>query len=508
MADRISSYWRTNIGGRVLLFIIVCTALLFFLANLGNQYLWQDEAETALVSKTILTDGVPRGYDGKNFFSQDSGNDYGDNYIWRRHTWLPFYVLAGFYKVFGVSTFVSRLPFALFGAATILATYFFAKALWPGRIPVITAALLTVSVPFLLLCRQCRYYSMAMFFSILSLYAYVAILNRRKYATLLLFIASTLLFHSQHFYVAVLFITILLHAAIFRRNRLMILLLVIIAAVLVNGSWLIWLAGMKHQQTYGAAYRLSLPALIAFAMMPLKVIIHYVFPLWLLVVVAIIVITRRIKKGRFFPKDIIFWERLLLLFFFIVFNVIAIAVASPFPFFRYAAPSIPLLIMLIAIIVDAAGRIHPLLAIATIAILLATSQLKDFFYEITHDFDGPGEGMALYLNEHGSPDDVVAIAYGDLPLKFYTKMRIIGGLTGEDLEPAKNARWVIIRSHIVRREDEAVREYLLKNINWNKYRKIVLNYPDTPWANREEPPTHYFRTRTNEDRVVLYEKID
>jgi hypothetical protein len=58
---------------RFFLLLILFVSLFLFLANLGNQYLWQDEAQTALISKTILTDDVPRGYDGKNFFSQERG---------------------------------------------------------------------------------------------------------------------------------------------------------------------------------------------------------------------------------------------------------------------------------------------------------------------------------------------------------------------------------------------------------------------------------------------------
>ena len=164
-----SSYWQTRQGqGIILAGILIVSAVLFF-GNLGNQNLWQDEAQTALISKTILTEGVPRGYDGKNYFSQEGGAEYGKNYIWRWHTWLPFYVLAGFYEVFGVSTFVSRLPFVLFGLGTVVLLYYYARAVWPGtRIPAIAASLLAVSVPFLLLCRECRYYSMAIFFTLLS----------------------------------------------------------------------------------------------------------------------------------------------------------------------------------------------------------------------------------------------------------------------------------------------------------------------------------------------------
>ena len=482
------------------MFVIMCGSACLLLANLGNQYLWEDEAQTALVSKTILTEGVPRGYDGKNYFSQEGSAEYGDNYIWRWHTWLPFYVLAGFYKLFGISTFVARLPFVLFGIGTVLLTYFFAKALWPGgRVPAIAAALLAISVPFLLLCRQCRYHSMAMFFSMLSLYAYVALLHGRKYSAVMLFVASTLLFHSQHIYVVVLFGAVLLHAVIFGRPRLKILLVVTFITIIVNAPWLVWLAGMHYPHQF---------MLISFLNTYVTDIVRYVFPVWLLLVVLIVVFARRVRTGRFLSGDRRFWERVSLPVFFVTFNVIIVATLSPLIFFRYVAPAIPLLILLIAVIVDAAAGVHWLLAVATTALLLATSQLKDYFYEITHDYDGPMKGISRYLNEHGSSEDVVAITYGDMPLKFYTNMRVIGGLTGEDLEPTRNARWVIIRKYVLCSEDKKVRRYLLKNIDRSKYRKIMLNSPDITWENREDPRNHLFRTRQNEDKVVIYERID
>ena len=144
-----------------------------------------------------------------------------------------------------------------------------------------------------------------------------------------------------------------------------------------------------------------------------------------------------------------------------------------------------------------------LLAAATVVILIATSQLKDYLYEITHDYDGPEEGIARYLNEHGSANDTVAVSYGDLSLKFYTKMRVVGGLTGEDLEPAKNARWVVIR-----KDDMGVRGNLVEETHLQRYREIVLDYPDIPWENREEPGLHLFRTSTSSDKVVIYERIN
>ena len=64
--------------------------------------------------------------------------------------------------------------------------------------------------------------------------------------------------------------------------------------------------------------------------------------------------------------------------------------------------------------------------------------MGDYVHEITHHVRGPTEGIVNYLNAHGKPEDVVAITYGDMALKFYTRMRVVGGFTGEDLTPALN----------------------------------------------------------------------
>jgi phosphatidylglycerophosphate synthase len=90
---------------RIFLLSVLCVSLFLFLANLGNQYLWQDEAQTAVISRTILTHGVPVGYDGKNYFSQELGSEYGKNYIWKWHTWLPFYILAAFFSLWSLVTY-------------------------------------------------------------------------------------------------------------------------------------------------------------------------------------------------------------------------------------------------------------------------------------------------------------------------------------------------------------------------------------------------------------------
>jgi 4-amino-4-deoxy-L-arabinose transferase-like glycosyltransferase len=496
----------TKTGYRIFLLVILCGSLFLLFANISNQYLWQDEAQTALISKTIFTYGVPHGYDGKNFFSQEQGREYGKNYIWQCHTWLPFYVLAVFFKVFGVNAYTARLPFLLFGFGTVLLTYFFSKALWSNmRITFIAIILLSISVPFLLLCRQCRYYSMVMFFSMLSLYAYILFLEKRKYATVMIFAASTLLFHSQHIYIVVLFAAILLHSIIYHRNRLKSLLVVMAVTATVNIPWMIWLSTTLNPTT--RFIDVVTNAAAANIGLFISKIHHYIFPFWLLGVLLAIILIKKINVVRYFSQKPLLLERLSLLIFFVIFNIICFSIITPDFYFRYIAPSIPLLIILIAAILDAAIGVHPLAAVAVAAILIGTGQFKDYLYEITHDYDGPIEGIVCYLNEHGDSNDIVAITYGDMPLKFYTKMRIVGGLTGEDLEPAQNARWVILRHNVLNDNDKAVMDYLLRNQVGKNYRMIKLNYPDTPWQNREDPENHYFRTCTSADKVIIFERI-
>jgi 4-amino-4-deoxy-L-arabinose transferase-like glycosyltransferase len=117
-------YTSLNQKEVIFLFLVLIAASVLLFLNLGNTSLLQDEAQTALVSQTILTDGVPKGYDEKNLFSQELGAEYGDNYVWKWHTWFPFYLLAIFFRVFGTTTLVARLPFALFGLGCLLLLYF------------------------------------------------------------------------------------------------------------------------------------------------------------------------------------------------------------------------------------------------------------------------------------------------------------------------------------------------------------------------------------------------
>ena len=532
-----SSAGRHNIAQRrtdknkecLFLVILLPVVSVLFLANLGNRYLWQDEAETALVSKTILTHGIPLGYDGKNFFSQAGGFSYGENHIWVLDPWLPYYLLAAFFKIFGISTFTARLPFTLFGIATVALTYFFAKLLSRDKkTAAIATILLALSVSFLILSRQSRYYAPVAFFSLLALHGYLMLLEKNRGGSIIFLISAILVFHCNHLFCAILLVTVFTHALLCHRQQLAKVFVLSLIVGLAGLPWLIWVSRMEYINAFG--YRFFNREFWVVLKTHLYNIHYYIFPIFLLLIplgrgIFLWVKHKSIKSVIF--KDMFLWKNLLLLFLFVAFTIVALSVVSPAPYFRYLTQLIPVFCVITAGIIASAISSHFRTAIAIIAILLGAVFFVDYQYgktyphkqgikflnlfdyleEIIFDFDGPIEGIVKYLNANGSETDIVVITYGDLPLKFYTNMRIVGGLTGEDLSPAKQADWLIIRRHILGLDREVAR-YIAQNVPSDKYTRIVIDYSDIPWENRPSPHWHEFRTVTTNNKVVIFQKIE
>jgi len=487
--------------------LVTAVAAWLFLANLGDQCLWQDEAQTALIAQTVLTDGVPKGYDGKNHFSQELGREYGRNYLYRWHTWFPFYLLAGFFGLFGTSTLVARLPFALLGLASVPLGYCLARSLWQSRrAAVLAAVLIATCVPFLILSRQCRYYSPCAFFTLLALWAYWGMVHRRRGAGAAFALAAVLLFHCHFPIWAVLLAAVLLHAAALHRDRLAATAGWSFATVLINLPWLIWLLSPPAVGQYpGVKFSFARP--FGLAWQYLDQIFRHVFSPVLLVLLAAAGTAAWVRENRFPRLDRNTVSATALLLLFVGVSLGALCVLTPFYFFRYLAPVIPVLCILAARILDAAMRLHWSAGAAGLAAILLLSPMREYLYEITHHYSGPIDGIVAYLNEHASPDDVVAITYGDLPVKFYTGLRVVGGLTGEDLAPALRARWVILRRNIVCEKDFAVRKYLLEHLRPEDFRRIELDCPDLRFNNRETPDEHLYRTPAGVPPVTIFERI-
>ena len=194
--DRVTSRAPDAVTVAALAVVLISASLIFF--SLDQRLLWIDEAETALLGRSILDRGVPTAFDGRNVISQELGREYGPDYVWRWTPWLDKYLAAAAFAVLGVSTFAARFPFAVLGLLCVISVYPLALALFRDRrIGVLAMAFLALSVPFILHVRQCRYYSPAILCTIWVLYFFVGMARGQRGAVAGFVTAMTLLFQSS-----------------------------------------------------------------------------------------------------------------------------------------------------------------------------------------------------------------------------------------------------------------------------------------------------------------------
>ncbi|MCP4713502.1 MAG: hypothetical protein GY868_00175, partial [Deltaproteobacteria bacterium] len=161
---------------------------------------------------------------------------------------------------FGVSTFTARLPFVLIALLTVVLTYAAGRSLWQCRRAGLSAALLlSCTIPFLLLARQCRYYAPATFFALAVLYCYWNGAQKKKRYAVLLFVAGTLLFHTNFVYCAAALVAVLAHAVLLRRRDLKRTVSVCVLIVVVNAPWFLWIADIDYAGRYGGLNAAMLP---------------------------------------------------------------------------------------------------------------------------------------------------------------------------------------------------------------------------------------------------------
>src|SRR5438270_11016150 len=103
---------------------VAVLGLAMLLTNLGTDYLWADEGDTAVLASNILKFGVPKAWDGVTFMDSDFGARENEQLVLVSSPWAQYYMVAASFFIFGENTFAARLPFALAGWVSILVAYF------------------------------------------------------------------------------------------------------------------------------------------------------------------------------------------------------------------------------------------------------------------------------------------------------------------------------------------------------------------------------------------------
>jgi hypothetical protein len=228
----------------------------------------------------------------------------------------------------------------------------------------------------------------------------------------------------------------------------------------------------------------------------------------------------------------------------IVVSILTLAASAAFDwaFFRYLTHLIPLLLALLAIVVVRIKERWPIAGYGLLAVLITSNALHLLPYglpgfrqfnwealwpsssafqalqeawsragnfrsdvwmyaqELSHPYEGPNEGLVTYLATHATPGQTALVNYEDLPLMFYTELRVLGGLSGHGLTEDLQPDWVIDRKH------GPYRETLSGIIAAGSYERVEIPYPDIRWENRPEPGQHQYLTVQDEDNVVLYRR--
>jgi hypothetical protein len=152
------------------LFVLFGGLLLFL--SLGTYALWDDEAGTALHGIVVSQTGDTGALVENNLVAFRNGVAL-KNLKDRTVSPLQYYVCALFMKFGPATSLVARLPFSLtgFAALTLIALWINHMGLdWKAKMIYFLCILL--SVPFFLYSRQCRYYSLVLFFELLALFLY------------------------------------------------------------------------------------------------------------------------------------------------------------------------------------------------------------------------------------------------------------------------------------------------------------------------------------------------
>ena len=180
---------------RALMIVAVALALSLACLGLSNHAFWDDEAGTALFAKNFLKTGELTAWDGVNLNGYNFGMQLDENLNNPYMPPLQYYVAAWGFKVFGISTVAGRIPFLLAGILSLFALAFFARHYFNHRIPYCLPVFFAALSPaFLLYIRQCRYYSLAMLFTLtlLGAWSYDQPSKRSGAATLAVGILATI----------------------------------------------------------------------------------------------------------------------------------------------------------------------------------------------------------------------------------------------------------------------------------------------------------------------------
>jgi len=512
--------------------ILALGAFLIFY-KLGDRPFWQDEGETAALAKNVLKTGLPYSYDGVNVVSQEERREFDADYLWRWSPWLQIYMSAAGLAIGGMNTFSGRFFFALTGLACIAGTYLLVRKRFGDRAwALVSAALLTGNVTFLLFARQGRYYSAGGLILLAILWGFLGDWQKKTRPMLVIALGLGVLFHANY------------------------LLLISLAPPLLVAAWLIYGETLDWKRI-GLIILISstmiVPGMILYrfgrqsAMFDVMVVpenLMLYFADWVMFMVPLPVLIALAWRWRGFflalrapvdPK-----ERFCLFLTLIMVGSFLLLALVPQRFHRYIVHFYPACAIVLAwaglklwrfskpsgvlflVLVGLTNWLN-LIPMERLKIVnrpwendfrMLTSVNIPLKLHVTELLQGypvdVDQALIDFFNTHARPGQTILAEYDDMVLQFYTPFRVIGGLQGP-IDPSEKPDWVSMRRDLRVNRDGflfAPREFIRNHLDLeHDYERVPFDAPDETFGNRADPYFHYFMPRGGpQQSLVIYKR--
>ena len=536
------------IEDRARILIVAALAALPLLWDLGDRYLWQDEASTAVLAERMMRHGRPLAWDGRNLLTMDVAEklstaktqrlsadpdaairyfvDRGDfkaDTTWVGHPWGQFAVTGVSFALLGKGTWQARLPFALMAVVAAVLTYALARRRFTSPLVApIAVVLLLTNVYWILHMRQCRYYAASSLLMLITLAAWLRWQEDRRLGAVGFVGAAWCWFQFDYgsFWPVIGVLMVEALRSSWRRPHEPLKVGFVLAAGVAPFVW--W---------YELTSRLKPTAL------PwperffgnLVLVDHYVVPL-LVLVSSVLWLT---LQSRPRPKET---HLLGVIAAIIAAFLIWVPLSTPFPFHRYAVVLTPLGCLLAAWLVSELARaagtgwrrgaVAATLTLALVVTLLASLPVtfamperhrqvagnsnwlrrELFLYatELTGQLPDPNRRVIDYLRARLHPGDEVLINYEDKPVMFYTDARVRGGIPGFRVgaEDGTAPRFVVLRNSAGLAPHDMIRR-AMRSGHWEE---VHVGAPDVPWGNIPEPAFRFRLLRTSDEQISIFER--
>ena len=524
--------------------LILCMTILVFL-GLNNSALQVDEGADTFVSSTILKYGLPNHQDGINSTMEYAKVRNDGLFVYR--TWVPYYLQAGSLFIFGKTTFAARLPFALCGVISAIALYFFTLKLTRKKSVAFLATLFLISsVPALIYFRTARYVGLPILLTILLLYSYISIFDKKNWNPWPLTTISILYFHTMYVSFAGVILGLLIHFYINRKsttpeNYKRVSQAAIVTAIFTL-PWL-WLNYPVFEKIN--AFYLSTSNLIdSSSWRFLKNLVGFLFQLNNYIFPFILLPLLFINRLRSYKNE-------MLLCLCCISGLILVSLLHSIPLQQYIAGSFPLWCILLALLIMEGFPGQPAAQFILTSTLILTNlihvgpllslketfkshsnwfsknsyskyayksfdreiKLKSVFYnylfEIRNPYKGPLDEIIVFFKTHGKTGDSCYIDNEAESLSYYTGMKVVHR---DDIKPQDTLKWIVLRGDyrnaIEGESPSPIAKNLREIINNNPYSKLELNAPAIRVNNTYDIQIHLFRSPSSVDKIIVYRLTD